>query len=191
MKIAQRMIIEFNRWRYQTSPISFYDVLQQPRRILVILPANLRYAQFYGDIVELLKHISTRTTLKFVASRFPTGLVADLTNGYEVYYPGISHQTKFDLPHRDFIQRVSHFIPKIAIDLEPSQTPYNAIIALKSGASARIGMENGLGVPFYNLQVRSDLTASIEKKYDDMFEFVYNFFNWDKSLEKLEFDVEE
>ena len=191
MKYAEKLILKFNRWRYQASPVSFYDALQPPRRILVVLPMKLRYAHFYADIVELLKHVAPPTDMKFVASHFPSGLPADLTRGYDVIFPEISQRTRFILPHKDFMQRINHFMPKIAIDLEPVRSSYTAMIILKSGASARIGLEKGLGMPFYNLQVRSDMTASVEHKYDDMFEFVYNFFNWDNSLEKFEIDAEE
>jgi len=178
MKLKDKLIFRFNKWRYQTSPISFYNALLKPRRLLITLPFDVNDHRLCADIIELLKKRFEPQELKFTHTRFPAGKTADLTRGYQVMFPELSEISKSEVPGKEYLDKVCSFMPKIAIDLDSTTSPYNSLIILKSGASARIGLQRGIGLPYYNLEVKSSKGATTIQRYQDYHKFLDNYFNW-------------
>jgi hypothetical protein len=183
MKLKDKLVFKFNRWRYQTTPVSFYDALSEPRRLLVTLPFDVENHRLCEDIIELLKERLEPRELRFTHTRFPAGKTADLTRNYQVMFPDISQISKSEVPTKEYLDTICSFMPKIAIDLEATSSPYNSLIVLRCGASARIGLDRGIGLPYYNLEVKSHKGAPTKQRYRDFYGFLNNYLNW-SSLQK-------
>ncbi len=183
MKILQRAIIRLASWRHKPECQSFL-VTESKEILIVLLPTDNESLDNCGDIVDLLRRLFDRRKMIFISDQYPAGKIHRYTSGYRVFHPEVNQKGKHGLPNKAFVNRVSQIGAKIALDLDPSEDPYNPFLALKSGAKIRIGVQKQIGEPFYNLRIRSDGEASVQHKYKDMLIFLTHYFcnsNYPKS----------
>ncbi|PJA26931.1 MAG: hypothetical protein CO189_08715 [candidate division Zixibacteria bacterium CG_4_9_14_3_um_filter_46_8] len=178
MRLIQKIKISFIRRKYNSHPFSFGDILHKPQRLLVALPSSPKLSMMCGDIITYFKDIFDIDELKFAFKNIPAGELLEFIQGYEVYVPNADQPSQHGLPNAGFLAKVVQFNPQVAIDLEPTRDPFNSIVLLESGAPARLGLDRGFGLPFYNLEIRPQLTGAFKEHCDDMYEFLIGFLNW-------------
>jgi hypothetical protein len=172
MVIIEKIAVGFNRWRYKSAPISLCRAISEPGKILVSLPMRFSDLPLCYEIVEFLKNKTTKRNLKFVTAWLPVGKILTMLYGYNLDYPKIDQPIKHNLPNKEFVRKVASFKPNIAVDLDPKPGAYSSMLLLKSGAAVRIGFQGGIGMPFFNIEIKPEAGAVPEKRYEDLLRFL-------------------
>ena len=156
-------IIRF--WAAKESPkeFAFPAALQNARRVLVFMPADLesfRQSEFFLSRLPQAFPRAKVTLLyppKSLAPRFYN------PHGFKVLVPELKSVWWWGAPRRAFMDKLFESKFDIVISLNKEPSVFFAAVAITSETAVRIGLPGGMGAPFVTVELRHGREAADTK----------------------------
>jgi hypothetical protein len=169
MKMKERMqhwAIRYRSRQVRHETFEFPASIQGSKRMLITLPHGIQTNSLLLRMIAELPVIFPSSDLLIVV---PVGC-SEITRktGIHAVAPELNLTNMIGLPKKDFFAKVADFKASVLIDFETRKNVFNAMVALHTGASLRIGLANVWGMPIYNFLVKSDFQTDELKTYRHM-----------------------
>lgn len=169
MKMRERMqhwAIRYRSRRVQQETFEFPASIQGSKRILITLPHGIQTNSLLLRMIAELPVIFPSSDLLIAV---PVGC-SEITRktGIHAISPELNLTNLIGLPKKEFFAKVAEYKASVLIDFETHKNVFNAMVALHTGASLRIGLANVWGMPIHNFLVKSDFQTDELKTYRHM-----------------------
>ena len=149
--------IKMRQLKKQMEPHEFVfpNAVQNPKHILVCLPAGLReltlVKQFLPAITELFKPAD------IVLLSMPGIKVTDIfpRKGFQILSPSQDHLSWSGLAKKTFISQLKELKIDVVLDLNLQSSSFTSSILLNFPEALRIGRGNHRGNPYYNFEIKT------------------------------------
>ncbi|HUV31139.1 MAG TPA: hypothetical protein VMY05_08645 [Acidobacteriota bacterium] len=158
-------------------PMSFPSALLHPRHVLVCLPGGLReltlVKQFLPAITQLFKPADI-TLLSMPGMR-----LSDIypRKGFQILTPTADQVTWLGLPKRNYLEHLRSYKFDTVLDMNLEMSLFTSTILLSFPDATRIGRGNHLGVPFYNLEIKTRYLRDERNIYRSLLETLSSIMN--------------
>jgi hypothetical protein len=141
--------------RVEGRQLSLPGDLLKPRHILVCLPGGLRELTMVKQLLPAITHLFKPADITLLA--LPGVKVYDIypRKGFQILTPSLDQVTWTGLPKKSYLATLCEqkFDTILDLNLEPSS--FTSTVLLRFPDAIRIGRGNHLGVPFYNLEIKT------------------------------------
>lgn len=153
--------------RVRDTIVLFNDALTRAQRVLLVMPFDRREFLPTVMVIELLKRKVRESQITVVTGNHAVEAMRILPHSQFIkLLPG--ETSMFFLPKGDAMDRIRRNSYDIAIDLNLDLVLPSGYICKASGAKIRVGFARRRSDPFYNFQIRPDLTLGRKLIYDRM-----------------------
>jgi len=150
--LIKNLLILKARLFFRPEVIPFSETFNKAKRILILLPTKVE------SFAIALNHLSSFSSFftdsqKFLLLPFDgEGFLCHLKN-FEILKLRKSHLNWLSLPNKRLIRKLKELRFDFAVDLDLEKNLFNAYLSFLSGSPLRIGIKNGVGLPFYNFEI--------------------------------------
>jgi hypothetical protein len=139
--------------RSKIEPVSFLEASQALKPCLVCMPGKLEMIKPAAEILPELAAALPNRSLKIMLSSSIDPQSHEFIKKFFIIRTEPGDYDTFSLPKKHFIEKVAYGGVGIAIDLDLRPNPFNAVLALRTGAKVRTSFDKDVGLPYYNMIV--------------------------------------
>jgi len=173
---VKKIIADFHlrmiRGKFQASTISLPGDLLDVKNLLVCLPPDQRQLTMIKDILPELTRIFAESEIYLMAS--PGRSVYDIfpRRGYRIMTPSSGHVDWSGLASRNYIKALKENSYDLILDLNLYPNRFTQSILLAFPGAIRMGNRNNLGVPYYNIEIKTRFVRDEKNIYKSIVETV-------------------
>lgn len=143
-------------WSRKEEPAEFRfpQALQDAKRVLILMPASAEGLRQSEVFLSRVPRIFPKTHVTLIYP--PKSMVARFYNpyGFESIVPESKQVGWLGIPHKRFLKKVFEKPFDITISLNREPSVFFGIMTIASKAPVRIGLPDGPGGPFVNVELR-------------------------------------
>ncbi|MDX9857195.1 MAG: hypothetical protein RBT76_05355 [candidate division Zixibacteria bacterium] len=153
--MVARWQISGMRKRMQPAQFSFPADLLSPKHVLVCLPGNLRELTLVKSLLPAVNTLFKSADLTLLS--VPGVKVADMfpRKGVQILMPTADQLTWSGLPKKSFLTSLIDYKYDMILDLNLDRSFFTSAILLNFPSAVRVGRGNHLGIPYYNLEIKT------------------------------------
>jgi hypothetical protein len=152
--IIRRWILWWWARKDEAAEFSFPQALRTAKRVLVLMPPSIEAMRDSEVFLSRLPRAlpKARVTLLYP----PNSIVARFYNphGYTCVVPESKNVRLFGIPTRKLINKVVEKPFDVVISLNRDESIFYGVMTIASKAPLRIGLPDGMGKPFVNVELR-------------------------------------
>ena len=135
--------------------VAFPQALQQPGRVLVLLPQGLRELTAVKEFLPKVSEMFAKSQISILST--PGLRISDMIprKGFSVLAPGTDQMTWAGLAKKSYIEKLVGEKFDVVIDFSMEPTYFASSVLLNLPGAVRIGRGNYLGEPYYNLEIKT------------------------------------
>ncbi len=154
MAFVRRWILWWWARKEVPSEFRFPQALQDAKRILILMPDAVEALRQSEVFLSRVPRIFPKTHVTLIYP--PKSMVARFYNpyGFESIVPDSKQVGWLGVPRKSFLKKVFDKPFDIAITLNRSASVFFGIMTIASKAPVRIGLPDGMGGPFVNVELR-------------------------------------
>lgn len=139
----------------QPTQFSFPADLMTPRHVLVCLPGQLRELTLVKSLLPALNTLFKPADITLLS--VPGVKVADMfpRKGIHILTPSTDQLTWSGLPKKGYLTTLMDYKYDMILDLNLDQSFFTSAVLLNFPAAIRVGRGNHLGIPYYNLEIKT------------------------------------
>ncbi|MEE8575835.1 MAG: hypothetical protein V3T31_01145 [candidate division Zixibacteria bacterium] len=159
MNKIKRLLAQWQLQRLSTksasADVSFPGDLMKPQHVLVCLPSRLRELTLVKQLLPKITALFKPADITLLA--LPGVKVADMypRKGFQILNPSTDQLTWAGLPKSSYLDSLQQYKYDTVLDLNLEKSFFTSAILLSFPKAVRIGRGNHLGVPFYNLEIKT------------------------------------
>jgi hypothetical protein len=160
------------RRKFQAPTISLPEDILNIKNVLVCLPPDQRQLTMIKDFLPDLTRIFTKSEIYLMAS--PGCSVYDIfpRKGYRIMTPSSNQVDWSGLANRNYIKVLKENSCDLILDLNLYPNLFTQSILLAFPEAIRIGNRNNLGVPYYNIEIKTRFVRDEKKIYKSIVETI-------------------
>jgi len=175
-RIAEKVSRVYYQIKIKDTSVNFLSITENKNDCLVCMPSRMEHL------------LDAASKLPDIASVFPNRIIKVLITSsidprsfkfikrFTIIKPYSYDMSLFYLPKKAFVQKIVGKGLSICIDLDFEPNFFNSCISVLTRAPLRIGVNKGLGLPYYNLEIEiGDREAPSKMLYDNFIKVLYNF----------------
>ena len=175
-KLVEMMARFRHRLKYKDQPVNFLTLTDNRETCLVCLPANLDHMLKAATVLPQIAAIFPNRLVKVMVTSNIDHRSHEYIKKFTIEKPYSYDITTFNLPKKNFMEKLTKKGISICIDLDFEHNFFNSSVSVHTKAPLRIGCRKGMGLPYYNLEIdvgdRNELTA---ESYTNFIKVLYNF----------------
>lgn len=154
-ELVARWQLSGMRKNMQPAQFSFPADLMTPKHVLVCLPGQLRELTLVKSLLPALNTLFKPADITLLS--VPGVKVADMfpRKGIHVLTPSTDQLTWSGLPKKGYLTTLMDYKYDMILDLNLDQSFFTSAVLLNFPAAIRVGRGNHLGIPFYNLEIKT------------------------------------
>lgn len=143
------------RKRMQPTQFNFPADLLTPKHVLVCLPGNLRELTLVKSLLPAILSLFKPADLTLLS--VPGVKVADMfpRKGIQIVTPSTDQLTWSGLPKKSLLATLHDYKYDMILDLNLDRSFFTSAVLLNFPSAIRVGRGNHLGIPFYNLEIKT------------------------------------
>lgn len=172
--ILARWQINSLKKKLEQQPVNFPTDLLTPKRILVCLPSSLRELTLVKQFLPTISSLFKSADLTLLAA--PGVKVADIYphKGFQILSPSLDQLTWAGLPKKSYLHMLQDYKFDMILDLNFSPSYFTPAVLLHFPRAVRVGRGNYLGMPFYNLEIKTKYLRDERNIYRSLLETLAN-----------------
>ncbi len=171
-KYAAGFRLRMLRRKFQPASFSLPGDMFKIKNVLVCLPPEQRQLTMIKDILPELTRIFRESEIYLMAS--PGRSVYDIfpRKGYRIMTPSSNHVSWSGLATKNYIDLLKENTYDLILDLNLYPNRFTQSILLAFPDAIRIGNRNSLGVPHYNIEIKTRFVRDEKKIYRSIIETI-------------------
>jgi hypothetical protein len=176
-KFAAGFHLRMLRRKFEPVSFSLPDDLTKVKNILVCLPPGQRQLTMVKDLLPELTRIFDKSEIYLMGS--PGRSVYDIfpRKGYRIMTPTSGHVSWSGLASKSYIELLKQNTYDLILDLNLYPNRFAQSILLSFPEAIRIGNRNSLGVPHYNIEIKTRFVRDEKKIYRSILDTIDNLKN--------------
>lgn len=148
---------KMSRLQKQIEMVSFNfpSAVQNPKRILVCLPGELRELTLVKQFLPRISELYSSSQITLLA--MPGLVIADIfpRKGFSILTPTTDQLAWSGIARKSYLQTLGKENYDLVLDLNLSRSWFTSSVLLNFPKAIRIGRGNHLGKPYYNLEIKT------------------------------------
>lgn len=186
-RFVEKISTIYYRMKLKNESVNFVMLADDLNDCLICMPANMKYI------------FEAASRLPDIASVFPNRLIKILLTSnvdprsygyikkFEIIKPYSYDLNILYFPKKAFLKKIIGKGLSICIDLDFEANFFNSSLCALTKAPLRIGVNKGMGLPYYNMEIQSgDEEMPTKKRYDNFIKVLYNFKNEGEEIAPIE-----
>ena len=171
-KVAAGFHLQMLLRKFQPMSFSLPGDMSKLKNILVCLPPDQRQLTMIKDFLPELTRIFKESEIYLMAS--PGRSVYDIfpRKGYRIMTPTSNHVSWSGLATKNYIDLLQENTYDLILDLNLHPNRFAQSILLAFPDAIRIGNRNSLGVPHYNIEIKTRFVRDEKKIYRSIIETI-------------------
>ncbi|MCD6162082.1 MAG: hypothetical protein J7K40_06685 [candidate division Zixibacteria bacterium] len=179
MKI-NRFVIKFSkmyhRMKLKDESVNFILLAEDMNDCLVCMPSDMKYIYEAASRLPDIASIFPNRLIKIILTSNVDPRSYGFIKRFEIIKPYSYDLNLLCLPKRTFLKKIIGKGLSICIDLDFEPNFFNSSLCALTRAPMRIGINKGMGLPYYNMEIQSGgEDVPPKKKYDNFIKVLYNF----------------
>jgi hypothetical protein len=154
MAFVHRWLLWWWARKDEPSEFRFPQALQNAKRILILMPDAIEALRQSEAFLSRVPRVFPKTHVTLIYP--PKSMVARFYNpyGFQSVVPESKQVGWLGVPRKSFLKKVFEKPFDIVITLNRSASVFFGIMTIASKAPVRIGLPDGMGAPFVNVELR-------------------------------------
>ena len=175
-KFTERITNFLINRKSKISPVNFNRATNNMKSCLICMPASLEQVRSASIILSDIAATFANRKINILLTCSIDPQSHEIIKKFSSIRLGETDLDRFSLPTKEFINKIATGGVGICIDLDPSPNFFNAVVAVRCGAEIRASFDKGVGLPYYNLLVKSaGGSSNLKDKYSALSTFLRNF----------------
>lgn len=164
-KVAAGFHLRMLKRKFEPVAFSLPADMSDVSNILVCLPPGQRQLTMVKELLPDLTRIFDKSEIYLMAS--PARSVYDIfpRKGYRIMTPASGHVSWSGLATKSYIELLKENKYDLILDLNLYPNRFTQSILLSFPEAIRIGNRNGLGTPYYNIEIKTRFVRDEKKIY--------------------------
>ncbi|MBD3402543.1 hypothetical protein GF420_06585 [candidate division GN15 bacterium] len=151
---------------------SFPADLMKPKHVLICLPGNLRELTLIKSLLPAINSLFKPADITLLA--MPGVKVADMfpRKGIHILTPSTDQLTWSGLPKKSYLATLRDYKYDMILDLNLEESFFTSAVLLNFPSAIRVGRGNHLGIPYYNLEIKTRFLRDERNIYRSLLEML-------------------